>query len=72
MIDTSIGKAVQVDRVSRALTAAEILGITGDEQPLTDAMARGKAITVRRVGKKTAGRTLDGRTWDEFPQAVAS
>lgn len=25
--------------------------------------------TVRRVGKKAAGRTLDGRTWDEFPEA---
>lgn len=25
---------------------------------------------VRRVGKKAAGRVLDGRTWDEFPQAV--
>ncbi|WP_051327545.1 DUF5131 family protein [Desulfatibacillum aliphaticivorans] len=23
--------------------------------------------TVRRVGKKAAGRLLDGRTWDEFP-----
>jgi protein gp37 len=25
-----------------------------------------------RVGKKRAGRELDGRTWDEFPSAVAS
>lgn len=25
---------------------------------------------VERVGKKAAGRELDGRTWDEFPQAV--
>lgn len=23
--------------------------------------------TVRRVGKRAAGRTLDGRTWDEYP-----
>lgn len=23
-----------------------------------------------RVGKKAAGRLLDGRTWDEFPRAV--
>jgi len=22
----------------------------------------------RRVGKKAAGRLLDGRTWDEFPE----
>lgn len=25
---------------------------------------------VRRVGKKAAGRVLDGRTWDEFPEVV--
>jgi protein gp37 len=24
---------------------------------------------LRRVGKKAAGRELDGRTWDEFPTA---
>jgi protein gp37 len=24
--------------------------------------------TVRRTGKKAAGRTLDGRTWDEVPR----
>ena len=27
---------------------------------------------IRRWGKKRAGRELDGRTWDEFPKAVAS
>lgn len=26
---------------------------------------------VKRVGKKAAGRELDGRTWDQYPQAVA-
>lgn len=25
---------------------------------------------LRRVGKKTAGRELDGRTWDEFPEVA--
>jgi protein gp37 len=30
------------------------------------------ASTQCRVGKKAAGRELDGRTWDEYPQAVAS
>jgi protein gp37 len=25
--------------------------------------------TVRRTGKKAAGRLLDGRTWDEMPEA---
>jgi len=27
----------------------------------------GESVLVRRVGKKNAGRELDGRTWDEFP-----
>jgi protein gp37 len=26
--------------------------------------------TARRTGKKLAGRTLDGRTWDQFPEAL--
>lgn len=25
-------------------------------------------VTVMRVGKKAAGRTLDGRTWDQYPE----
>jgi protein gp37 len=29
--------------------------------------ARPDAVGMRRVGKGRAGRTLDGRTWDEFP-----
>lgn len=27
-------------------------------------------VLMRQVGKKAAGRELDGRTWDEFPEAV--
>lgn len=27
-------------------------------------------VLMRRVGKKAAGRLLDGRTWDDYPQAV--
>ena len=26
---------------------------------------------IKRIGKKAAGRELDGRTWDEYPEAVA-
>lgn len=29
------------------------------------------ATRIERVGKKAAGRELDGRTWDEYPQAVS-
>lgn len=37
--------------------------IAGDEFPTSD-----YAVVARRVGKKAAGRLLDGRTWDEFPE----
>ncbi len=29
-----------------------------------------RAVKFRRVGKKKAGRLLDGRTWDEFPKIL--
>lgn len=35
-------------------------------EPLSDIAARG-GVLVERVGKKAAGRELDGRTWDEYP-----
>lgn len=45
-----------------------------DGSHLPDLTGRGTngdgAIVVRKVGKKAAGRSLDGRTWDQFP-AVA-
>ncbi|HDV8348776.1 TPA: phage Gp37/Gp68 family protein [Burkholderia vietnamiensis] len=40
------------------MTPTEHLGLHVDDEP-----------TVYRVGKKTAGRHLDGRTHDEFPEA---
>lgn len=30
-----------------------------------------ESAAVRNVGKKAAGRDLDGRTWDEFPKVAA-
>jgi len=27
-----------------------------------------RVVYLRRVGKKAAGRELDGRTWDQFPE----
>jgi len=41
------------------LTPGASVGMTYDDEP-----------TVYRVGKKTAGRQLDGRTHDEFPEAL--
>lgn len=32
---------------------------------------QGWATRIERVGKKAAGRLLDGRTWDEYPQAMS-
>lgn len=32
----------------------------------------GFGTTVKRVGKKQAGRELDGRTWDEYPETAAA
>jgi protein gp37 len=29
------------------------------------------ATRIERVGKKEAGRELDGRTWDEYPEVQA-
>jgi len=29
-------------------------------------------IGCSRIGKKAAGRELDGRTWDEYPKVVAA
>jgi protein gp37 len=34
-------------------------------------LSNGDRITVANVGKKRAGRLLDGRTWDELPSASA-
>jgi protein gp37 len=36
----------------------------------TEAPRAGNA-TMMRVGKKRSGRTLDGRTWDQFPEVAA-
>lgn len=46
----------------------------GRHWPLTEphGLEDGTEATIRRVGKKAAGRELDGRVWDEYPQAVAS
>jgi protein gp37 len=40
----------------------------GEHQPDDPAAERTSMV---RVGKKVAGRLLDGRTWDEFPQVPA-
>ncbi len=39
-------------------------------KPTEPPMSRGQDITIRRVGRSHAGRKLDGRVWDECPQAV--
>ncbi|AMT72066.1 DUF5131 family protein [Mycobacteroides immunogenum] len=41
---------------------------------LADAASEHKesGATMQRVGKKRAGRELDGRTWDQYPEAVTN
>ncbi|SHY26702.1 bacteriophage protein gp37 [Mycobacteroides abscessus subsp. abscessus] len=58
-------------------TPAAFLSTGGVVRPLINGkpafppMAPAGDMTVRRVGKKRAGRELDGRIWDQFPEAVA-
>lgn len=59
-----------------ARSRAAFLSADGTMRPLVDGkpaaapMSRGAAITIRRAGKKAAGRELDGRTWDQFPDVT--
>lgn len=41
------------------------------EHAFTDGGRNGFLPLMARVGKKVAGRELDGRTWDEFPEVTA-
>jgi protein gp37 len=48
---------------------AEVLSaLNTDEVFVGLPLEHGLRTTMRRVGKKAAGRELDGRTWDEFPR----
>lgn len=55
----------------------EIIGkptihLAGDGKGAYHANRYGEDVaTLARVGKKAAGRELDGRTWDQYPEAVA-
>ncbi|MBN7455251.1 DUF5131 family protein [Mycobacteroides abscessus] len=42
-----------------------------DGKPAYAPFAPAGDMTIRRVGKKRAGRELDGRTWGQYPAAVA-
>lgn len=55
----------------------KLIRLDGRTEPATlvDAIfsnAEEEAVFVQRVGKKKAGRELDGRTWEEFPAAKAT
>lgn len=43
----------------------------GHSRPAADALPAPGAVAMFRVGKKTAGRELDGRSWDELPEVAA-
>lgn len=42
-----------------------------DELGRLDKPGGGDTIGLRRVGKKNAGRMLDGREWSDFPEVAA-
>jgi len=46
----------------------ETRGLNKNEVILEDGIS-GSHVIMRRVGKKAAGRLLDGREWNEFPDA---
>jgi len=58
-------------------TPAALFSADGTVRPLVNGkpanppFAPSGDMTIRRVGKPRAGRELDGRTWDQFPEAVA-
>lgn len=56
--------AVSLDGSSRRLGADLFAPLSTHE--------RRHAYVMRRVGKKDTGRELDGRTWDQFPDAAVS
>lgn len=49
---------------------SEIVCRDGRIWPERDGQPSSGAWMMERVGKKAAGRQLDGRTWDEFPRVV--
>jgi protein gp37 len=52
---------------------ARTIDFTGKFQPLFPSAEDGHIeprAAVRKVGKKAAGRALDGRTWDEMPETI--
>jgi protein gp37 len=51
----------------RPVLPPEVNGYTSKTLFLSD----GNRITIANMGKKAAGRDLDGRTWDQVPQACA-
>lgn len=61
--DDEFGHYVSVDRES-----GELAFLDGD---VWSRHHGGRWEAMRRVGKKRAGRELDGRTWDQYPEAVA-
>jgi protein gp37 len=51
-----------------------LIRLDGRHWPLAQphGAADGAEVTIRRAGKKAAGRVLDGRTWDEFPAGAVT
>ena len=55
----------------RCTVPTSVLHADGSTHGITEPMAFGQgteAMQIFRIGKKAAGRLLDGRTWDQLPQ----
>jgi hypothetical protein len=50
---------------------ADLMALEHDGEIAIDYQPRIGAWVMERAGKKQAGRLLDGRTWDEFPETAA-
>lgn len=70
--------AAQIDEIKRRSAVGEKSRVLATEFSVTQNHIR-NIVTGRRwapnqrfpVGKRTAGRLLDGRTWDEFPRSAS-
>lgn len=49
-----------------------VLNLDGTDWRGSEALFEDGAHVLRRVGRKNAGRLLDGRTWDEYPAVAGS
>lgn len=58
------------DDIDRMTCIQASTGVVVRHNEKRDDLAPGGWAAMRRVGKKSAGRELDGQTWDQYPEAT--